>query len=742
MVEIKVRKRNGDSVDFDIEKIKSAVSKAHSRTNEDIEKLEDKVARYVKKHLPEQESITVDEIHKLVENGIMNSKAFDTAREYVTYRKEHEPDIFRERKNYKPFEYPHLKEYMDAIHRSFWVVDEFSLTSDIQEYHVDLTEHEKQVIQRTMLAISQIEARFVKTFWGRVYDRLPKPEIADVGATFSDSECHIEGTEVLTPKGWVDFKDINVGDQVMQYDPKTEKTTVTDVKHVVNEEYKGKIHTASKNKLEFHVTPNHRFAYKARKDGIIKEKMAGDINVWHSNIKLPTTTSLDGVHDELTYKERLYIAIQADGTERFWRNTEGKRINRGLSSNCHTYDISLIKDRKIQRLIDILDNVGFTYRRYKDSDRGHAKFEVDVPIDEMPYSLKTFDWVDLTDKNVEYCENFIQELVEWDGCRLPHKKDGKMRYSTTVKACADIVQMIGTMAGYNTRINTYVDNRKETFKDCYTVSFVTQPPWVGTNMKSEVYDYEGTIHCVTVDSGYIITRYNDTVLISGNSRHATSYSQLLEYLGMNEIFERLDDFDCLRKRQEYLKAFVSPKDASNKEYTKSILMFSMFIENVSLFSQFLIMSSFDKYRNQLTGISNIVQSTSADESVHALFGAELINIIRQENPEWFDDELIEETHEACRVSMKAESDIVDWIFESGDLEFITAEEVKDYLRWRFNQSMEMIDYPDVFEVRDSTKDKFQWFEMQVNSTTNPDFFARRNVNYTKVNKSFDKDELF
>lgn len=414
MIDIKVVKRNGDIVDFDLDKIRNAVTKAMTRTDDEDEKLPDKVARYVKKELPEQKTIKVDEIHKLVENGIMNAKAFDTAREYVTYRKEHEPDIFRERKNYKPFEYTQFKQYMDAIHQSFWVVDEFSLTSDIQEYHVDLTEHEKQVIQRTMLAISQIEARFVKTFWGNVYNRLPKPEIADVGACFSDSEA----------------------------------------------------------------------------------------------------------------------------------------------------------------------------------------------------------------------------------------------------------------------------------------------------------------------------------------RHATSYSQLLEYLGMNEIFERLDDFECLRKRQEYLKAFVSPKDSSNKEYTKSILMFSMFVENVSLFGQFLIMSSFDNYRNQLTGISNIVQSTSADESVHALFGAELLNAIRNENPDWFDQDMVEDTHEACRISMQAESEIIDWIFESGDLEFITADEIKDYLRLRFNQSMEMIDFPHVFDVKESTKEKFQWFEMQINSTTNPDFFARRNVNYTKVNKSFSEDELF
>ena len=38
-----------------------------------------------------------------------------------------------------------------------------------------------------MLAISQIEVA-VKSFWGDVYHRIPKPEVGSVGATFAESE--------------------------------------------------------------------------------------------------------------------------------------------------------------------------------------------------------------------------------------------------------------------------------------------------------------------------------------------------------------------------------------------------------------------------------------------------------------------------------------------------------------------------------------------------------------------------
>ena len=38
-----------------------------------------------------------------------------------------------------------------------------------------------------MLAISQIEVA-VKSFWGDMYRRIPKPEVGSVGSTFAESE--------------------------------------------------------------------------------------------------------------------------------------------------------------------------------------------------------------------------------------------------------------------------------------------------------------------------------------------------------------------------------------------------------------------------------------------------------------------------------------------------------------------------------------------------------------------------
>src|SRR5690606_36811228 len=68
-----------------------------------------------------------------------------------------------------------------------WIHTEFNYTSNIQDFRSRLTPIEKNAIKSAMLAISQIEVA-VKTFWGDIHHRMPKPEVGSVGATFAESE--------------------------------------------------------------------------------------------------------------------------------------------------------------------------------------------------------------------------------------------------------------------------------------------------------------------------------------------------------------------------------------------------------------------------------------------------------------------------------------------------------------------------------------------------------------------------
>src|SRR5699024_9663021 len=150
-------------------------------------------------------------------------------------------------------------------------------------------------------------------------------------------------------------------------------------------------------------------------------------------------------------------------------------------------------------------------------------------------------------------------------------------------------------------------------------------------------------------------------------RHHDAYSHLLEILGLNEEFKNLKKKPVIMIRVNYLEnALKNVKSDDNKEYAEAVLLFALFIEHVSLFSQFLIIMAFNKHKNMLKGISNVVEATSKEEQIHGDFGIDIINIIKEEQPEWFDKSYELLIQQLCEDAFIAESKIVDWIFEEGE----------------------------------------------------------------------------
>ncbi len=226
-------------------------------------------------------------------------------------------------------------------------------------------------------------------------------------------------------------------------------------------------------------------------------------------------------------------------------------------------------------------------------------------------------------------------------------------------------------------------------------------------------------------------------------RHADAYAHLIELLGLNEEFVKLTKVPAIQERMEYLDETLRlARTESNEDYIKSIILFSLFVEHISLFSQFLIMMSFNKYKNLFKGMSNAVEATSKEEQVHGMFGIDLINIVRKEKPEWFNDETEKDLLDSCRKAFEAESKIVDWILEEGELSFLSKEEILEFIKDRFNRSAKSIGFAAPFETDAKLVEKTSWFDDEVLTTKHTDFFYKRSVNYNKKSKSITAGDLF
>jgi len=226
-------------------------------------------------------------------------------------------------------------------------------------------------------------------------------------------------------------------------------------------------------------------------------------------------------------------------------------------------------------------------------------------------------------------------------------------------------------------------------------------------------------------------------------RHMDAYAHLLKILGLENEFATIKNIPALNNRVAYLDS--ARRDALSEDdqaFVKSLLLFSLFVEHVSLFSQFLVIMSFNKHKNLFKGVSNAVEATSKEEQIHGLFGIELINLIKEEHPEWFDEAYEKSVIEFCREAHKTEEELIDWIFEKGELSFLSSDSVKEFVKHRLNEDLKAIGFQRPFPVDEKKLEETEWFDDEVIGTKHTDFFFKRSINYSKRQTSITEEDIF
>jgi len=246
---------------------------------------------------------------------------------------------------------------------------------------------------------------------------------------------------------------------------------------------------------------------------------------------------------------------------------------------------------------------------------------------------------------------------------------------------------------------------------------------------------ENLPHPALQDLGYVMA--NTEVI------HNNAYERLLSVLDMEDIFEQNLKLDFIEGRVNYLRKYTHKfyKD-SKKQYLYALILFTLFVENVSLFSQFYVINWFARYRNVLKDTDQQVKYTRNEENIHALVGIKIINTIREEHPELFDEELEERIAQEAMCAYKAEGKIVDWMINGIQKDNLSAPIVKEFIKNRINNSLEQIGFKTVFNIDNSLIEPTMWFEEELLGNNMTDFFHSRPVEYSKKNQSFDEADIF
>jgi ribonucleoside-diphosphate reductase beta chain len=225
--------------------------------------------------------------------------------------------------------------------------------------------------------------------------------------------------------------------------------------------------------------------------------------------------------------------------------------------------------------------------------------------------------------------------------------------------------------------------------------------------------------------------------------HNNAYERLLSVLGLESVFEENLKLEWIQGRVKYLKKYTHRfyKD-SKKQYLYALILFTLFVENVSLFSQFYVINWFSTFKNVLKDTDQQVKYTRNEENIHALVGIKIINTIKQEYPDIFDKELEEKILEEAQEAFVSEAKIIDWMVNGINENGLSADILKEFIKNRINNSLNQIGLKSVFEIDKGKISTTVWFDEQLLANNMTDFFHSRPVDYSKKSQSFSEDDLF
>lgn len=225
--------------------------------------------------------------------------------------------------------------------------------------------------------------------------------------------------------------------------------------------------------------------------------------------------------------------------------------------------------------------------------------------------------------------------------------------------------------------------------------------------------------------------------------HGDAYERLLEVLGLETAFDDILQCDIMKSRVNYLRKHLHKFHQDNKkQFVYSLILFTLFVENISLFSQFYTISWFGKFKNVLKDTNKQVEYTSREEDLHAKIGIKLVNTIREEHPELFDKELEDKILYESEQAVKYECEVIDWIINGFNQENLNSNLLKEFIKDRMNDSLVEIGYKKIFDIDKKELRKTKWFEEQLLGNNMTDFFHSKPVEYSKKSQSFNAEDLF
>ncbi|QGR02399.1 ribonucleotide-diphosphate reductase subunit beta [Ehrlichia ruminantium] len=221
--------------------------------------------------------------------------------------------------------------------------------------------------------------------------------------------------------------------------------------------------------------------------------------------------------------------------------------------------------------------------------------------------------------------------------------------------------------------------------------------------------------------------------------HIAAYSYLLDTIGMPEIeYQAFLKFEVMKKKYDYMQRFEECRKNDKRHVAKTLAVFGAFTEGLQLFASFAILLNFQRF-GKMKGMGQIIAWSVRDETLHTESIIKLFNTFIQENYEIWDDSLKQELYEACSVIVGLEDEFINLAFACGDVEGLSSQEVKEYIRYIANRRLIQLSLEPMYSTN---KNPLLWLDEILNGVEHTNFFENRVTEYTRAATEGTWEEAF
>jgi ribonucleoside-diphosphate reductase beta chain len=209
--------------------------------------------------------------------------------------------------------------------------------------------------------------------------------------------------------------------------------------------------------------------------------------------------------------------------------------------------------------------------------------------------------------------------------------------------------------------------------------------------------------------------------------HVAAYSHLIETLGMpDSTYNEFLEYEAMKDKHEYFLK-LSGENGTTASVAANIAAFSAFTEGMQLFSSFIMLLNFPRH-GKMKGMGQIVTWSIVDETMHAESMIKLFRQYVEENIEIWNDELKGTIYGIAEKMVELEDKFIDLAFAIGPMENLTAEDVKQYIRYIADRRLISLGMKGLFKVK---KNPLLWVEEMINAPTHTNFFENRATDYAR-----------